>query len=76
MAPKHITTSEALGHTIRAARKERGYTQESFALAAGLDRSYMGAIERGEVNLTVETLLKITAGLDLLASELIRQAGL
>jgi hypothetical protein len=40
----------------------RGYSQEAFALAAGLDRSYMGAIERGELNRTLETLLKVTTG--------------
>ncbi|HTD08138.1 MAG TPA: helix-turn-helix transcriptional regulator [Solirubrobacteraceae bacterium] len=65
-----------MGRAIRDARKERGYTQEAFALAAGLDRSYMGAVERGEFNLTLEALLKIAGALGVLVSELLARAGL
>ena len=76
MPPQKTATSEAVGDAIRTARKEQGYTQEAFALAAGLDRSYMGAIERGEFNLTLETLLKITSELGITAAELLGRAGL
>jgi transcriptional regulator with XRE-family HTH domain len=76
MPPQRTATSGAVGRAIRDARKQQGYTQEGFALAAGLDRSYMGAIERGEFNLTLETLLKITAELGVSASELLDRAGL
>jgi transcriptional regulator with XRE-family HTH domain len=76
MPPQKTATSEAAGRAIRDARKQQGYTQEAFALAAGLDRSYMGAIERGEFNLTLETLLKITAELGITASEMLGRAGL
>ncbi len=40
------------------------------------DRSYYGAIERGEFNLTVDTILKITTGLGTTAAELFQRAGL
>jgi transcriptional regulator with XRE-family HTH domain len=73
---RKTASSEAVGRAIRQARKEQGYTQEAFALAAGLDRSYMGAIERGEYNLTIDTLLKISTALGVRASELLRDAGL
>ncbi len=76
MPPQKTATSEAIGQAIREARKAQGYTQEAFASAAGLDRSYMGAIERGEFNLTLETLLKITAELGISAAELLSRAGL
>ncbi|HEX5853948.1 MAG TPA: helix-turn-helix transcriptional regulator [Solirubrobacteraceae bacterium] len=76
MPSSKTAVNEAIGRTIRAARKEQGFTQEAFALKAGIDRSYMGAIERGEFNLTVETLLKITTGLSMSASELLDHAGL
>ena len=46
----------AFGQRVRELRKERGYSQEHLADLAGLDRSYMGHIERGEKNIT---LLKI-----------------
>ena len=76
MPKRKTVVSEAVGRTIRDARKERGYSQEAFALAAGLDRSYMGAVERGEFNLTLETLLKIAGALGILVSELLARAGL
>jgi transcriptional regulator with XRE-family HTH domain len=76
MPPQKTAAREAVGRTIRESRKAQGYTQEAFALAAGLDRSYMGAIERGEFNLTLETLLKVTTALGMPASELLAQAGL
>ncbi|WP_206478112.1 helix-turn-helix domain-containing protein [Halomonas sp. KRD171] len=51
----------ALGKNIREKRKERGFSQDAFALAAGIDRSYIGRVERGEVNITVEKLYEIAA---------------
>jgi XRE family transcriptional regulator, regulator of sulfur utilization len=65
-----------LGQAIRAVRQEQGIAQERFAAHAGLDRSYFGAVERGEFNITLATMLKITAGLGISASELLRRAGL
>jgi transcriptional regulator with XRE-family HTH domain len=76
MPRQKTAVNEAVGRAIRDARKQQGYTQEAFALAAGLDRSYMGAIERGEFNLTLETLLKVTAELGISASALLSRAGL
>jgi transcriptional regulator with XRE-family HTH domain len=66
----------ALGDAIRATRQEQGYTQEGFASASGIDRSYYGAIERGEFNLTLDTLAKVAAGLGMAAWELLRRAKL
>jgi transcriptional regulator with XRE-family HTH domain len=64
------------GAAMRSLRRERGITQEAFAARAGLDRSYYGAIERGEFNVTLDTLVKIAAGLGLRVSTLLRRAGL
>jgi transcriptional regulator with XRE-family HTH domain len=68
--------TRALGEAIRAARRECGFPQEAFAARVGLDRSYFGAVERGEFNITLATLLKIAAGLGLRASSLLRNAQL
>lgn len=54
-----------LGQKIRKARKEKGLSQEKLALMCGLDRSYMGRIERGEVNITVLKLYEISKALDI-----------
>ena len=48
---------KAFGRKVREIRKEQGLSQEALAARAGLDRSYMGHIERGEKNVT---LTKIT----------------
>ena len=48
-----------LGKNIREARKAGGFSQAGFALLCKLDRSYMGRIERGEVNITVDKLYQI-----------------
>jgi transcriptional regulator with XRE-family HTH domain len=74
MAKKKSASSVALGAAIRSVRVDRGYSQEAFAAHAGMDRSYYGAIERGEFNLTYTTVLKIARGLEVPAAELIERA--
>ncbi len=66
----------ALGDGIRATREEQGTSQERLALAAGIDRSYFSAIERGEFNLTLGVLLKVATGLDMPAWRLLKRAEL
>jgi transcriptional regulator with XRE-family HTH domain len=63
-----------IGESIRRFRKERGLSQEMLAVDAGVDRSYMGGIERGEHNLTVMSLLRIASALDCKASSLLDKA--
>lgn len=63
--------SEQLGAKIRSRRKELKLSQDGLALNCGLDRSYMGRIERGEVNITVEKLYQIAKQLDCSASSLL-----
>ncbi|MCU4366296.1 helix-turn-helix domain-containing protein [Acinetobacter variabilis] len=46
-------------------------TQEFLALQCGIDRSYLGRIERGEVNLTVEKLYEITSALNVNVKDLL-----
>jgi transcriptional regulator with XRE-family HTH domain len=56
--------AKALGEKIRAQRKAKGLSQDALALACRVDRSYMGRIERGEVNITVEKLYRIAGTLE------------
>jgi len=51
--------AKAIGARIRTQRKARNLSQDALALACSIDRSYMGRIERGEVNVTVEKLYVI-----------------
>jgi transcriptional regulator with XRE-family HTH domain len=48
-----------VGKALREARKQAGYSQESFAAEAGLDRSYWGMVERGLVNIGVLVLFEV-----------------
>ncbi|MFT4165679.1 MAG: helix-turn-helix transcriptional regulator [Microlunatus sp.] len=54
----------AVGRNLRAYRHERGLSQEAFADVLGVHRTYMGGIERGERNLTLKSLERIAAVLD------------
>jgi transcriptional regulator with XRE-family HTH domain len=76
MPTKKSPANQALGRAIQALRKQQGYTQESFAMKAEIDRSYYGAIERGEFNVTVDTIMTIAAGLGVPAAELFKRAKL
>ncbi|WP_417702886.1 helix-turn-helix domain-containing protein [Pseudomonas sp.] len=55
--------ARALGKRIRMQRKVCRISQDALALACNIDRSYVGRIERGEVNITVEKLYRIAAEL-------------
>lgn len=44
------------GENLRLKRKSAGLSQEQLAYASGLDRSYVGKVERGQVNVTLETI--------------------
>lgn len=69
-------TLAAFGHAVRAARLEQGISQESLADLAGLDRSYMGGIERGEHNVALINIEKIAEALGFTIAELMTQAGI
>jgi len=47
---------KVIGWNIRTLRVERGIAQEKLALEAGIDRAYMGRVERGEENVTIARL--------------------
>lgn len=61
---------EAVGNRIRELRKAKGWTQEQLAEAASLHYSYIGGVERGDRNISLETLEKIIAAFDVPAAEL------
>ncbi|MEN8358796.1 helix-turn-helix transcriptional regulator [Acinetobacter towneri] len=63
--------STKIGQLVRNKRTEKKISQESLALLCGIDRSYLGRIERGEVNLTVEKLYEIASALEVDMKELL-----
>ncbi len=63
--------SHALGAAVRDLRYRRVISQEDLGFRAGLHRNYIGALERGEINPTFRTLLRLVNGLDVPLSEVI-----
>jgi transcriptional regulator with XRE-family HTH domain len=76
MPSKKSAANQTLGKAIRVARRQRGVSAEDFARSVALDRSYYSAIERGEFNVTVDTLVKIAGGFGMTIANLFQCAGL
>jgi transcriptional regulator with XRE-family HTH domain len=66
------TTHKNLGLRIKQLRGELKMTQEDLAFKVGVDRSYMGFLERGEKNPTLKNIVKIAGALNVTLSELFR----
>lgn len=60
------------GRALRKRRERLGVSQEEFANLCGLHRTYVGAIERGERNVSLVNLEKITRAFKISVSELFR----
>jgi transcriptional regulator with XRE-family HTH domain len=60
-----------IGKKIRDARKAKGFSQEDFAAGAKLGRTYMGRIERGEQNISIQNLITIALTLKIEIGDLI-----
>lgn len=53
-----------LGRNLQTVRRARGLSQEQFAEHLGVHRTYMGGLERGERNLTLASLERLAAALE------------
>ena len=73
---KRLAAEKRIGIAIRNARLRREWSQEQLAFECGLHRTYIGAVERGEKNLTLKNLIRVARSLDTSASELMSAAGL
>jgi transcriptional regulator with XRE-family HTH domain len=67
--------NQVLARKLRFFRSERGWSQERFAERCGLHRTYIGAVERGERNVTLNTLMEIANAFGVVPAELISDAG-
>lgn len=60
-----------IGQRIRDTRKAKGFSQEGFAAEVGMGRTYMGRVERGEQNISIQNLIEIALTLKVEVSDLI-----
>lgn len=65
---------EAFGLAVRAERERRGLSQEAFALLAGVHRTYVGGVERGERNISLRNIVAFARALGITPSKLIERA--
>lgn len=68
------TLREKLGRAVRRLRTDAGYSQESFADACELHRTYIGSVERGEINISLDNLERIARTLKVPVSRLMVEA--
>ncbi len=61
----------SFGLKVREQRKLKKLSQERLALLCNIDRSYMGRIERGEVNITLEKIYELATALDIPVTNLL-----
>ena len=66
-------SSKVVGEVIRKFRLEKHFSQEVLSGLAGIGRTHLCAIERGERKPTLETFFKIADALDVSAAELISE---
>jgi len=65
-----LSRREAFGSRLRELRIARGLSQEDMAHAAGLDRSYVGGVERGQRNVSLDNIHKLADALGVQVREL------
>lgn len=71
MTETDLRVLKAFGARLRAARLKKNLSQEGLADLAGLDRTYIGGIERGERNLSLLNITKIAASLEMPPADLL-----
>ena len=68
---KKTEAREAFGKRVRAIRRRLDLTQEQLAERTGLHHTYIGSVERGERNISLENILALVKALNCSPSELI-----
>lgn len=67
-----MNVRETVGKTIREERLAKGLSQEELADEAELHRTYIGSVERGERNVSLDNIVAIAHALDLKPADLLR----
>ena len=66
----------SVGNVVRKRREDIGLSQDELGHLAGLHRTYIGSVERGERNVTLVSLITICEALQLQPHELLRRSGI
>jgi transcriptional regulator with XRE-family HTH domain len=60
-----MDVKKQFGQKVKLFRIDKGWSQEKLALAANLDRTYIPSIEKGERNVSIEVIYKLSKALDI-----------
>jgi transcriptional regulator with XRE-family HTH domain len=71
MASRSKSARQILAANLRCVRKSAGMSQESLAAEAGLHRTFVGAVERGERNVSIDNIERLAKALGLPVAELL-----
>ncbi len=74
-AQRRTDARRRFGVVLRHHREAQGHSQESFADACGLHRTYVGAIERGERNVSIDNIARIAEALGVDIADLFPKTG-
>jgi transcriptional regulator with XRE-family HTH domain len=72
MPVKKKNARQQFGANLRSEREKAGLSQEALAHLAGLDRTFVGQVERGERNVSIDNMAKLAKALGLELSDLTR----
>lgn len=75
-APKKFHHRHLLGLALRRRRQELGWSQELLAEFADLHRNFVGLVERGEQNVSIDSLVRFSAALKTSLARIFDDAGL
>lgn len=70
---KRLTSEQAFAKVLREVRLARGLSQEKLAFESGYHRTYIGMLERGLMNPTLQTILSIASALETPAGEIVQR---
>ena len=65
-----MDVQKAFGKKVQELRKQKGISQEKFALSIDMDRTYLASVEAGKRNIAIKNIKKISDGLDISLSQL------
>ena len=70
-----MTDIERFGAKVRELRESLGFSQDELAFKAGLHRTYIGSVERGERNVSLRNIIRIAQALNRRPSQLLANIG-
>lgn len=72
MSKKTLSTRSIFAENLRKLRQSRGFSQEKLAELSGLHRTYIGSVERGERNISIDNMERIAIALNVDTQSLLK----